>query len=66
MTQRAQILVAVAGVPHLIGAQHVSPGAVVIDVGIHRSNNGLIGDVDFDAASRIASKITPVPGGVVR
>ena len=50
--------------PHLIGAEHISAGAVVIDVGIHRSAEGLIGDVDFDAVSKIASKITPVPGGV--
>ena len=64
VTRHAQVLIAAAGVPHLIGAEHISAGAVVIDVGIHRSDDGLIGDVDFDAASRIASKITPVPGGV--
>lgn len=64
LTRQAQVVVAAAGVPHLIGAEHISAGTVVIDVGIHRFNNGLIGDVDLDAVSRIASKITPVPGGV--
>jgi methylenetetrahydrofolate dehydrogenase (NADP+) / methenyltetrahydrofolate cyclohydrolase len=64
VTRQAQVVIAAAGVPHLIGAEHISAGAVVIDVGIHRSAEGLTGDVDFDAVSKIASKITPVPGGV--
>jgi methylenetetrahydrofolate dehydrogenase (NADP+)/methenyltetrahydrofolate cyclohydrolase len=64
VTRQAEVVIAAAGVPHLIGAEHISAGAVVIDVGIHRSAEGLIGDVDFDAVSKIASKITPVPGGV--
>jgi methylenetetrahydrofolate dehydrogenase (NADP+)/methenyltetrahydrofolate cyclohydrolase len=64
VTRQAEVVIATAGVPHLIGAEHISAGAVVIDVGIHRSAEGLIGDVDFDAVSKIASKITPVPGGV--
>lgn len=64
VTRQAHVVIAAAGVPHLIGAEHISPGTVVIDVGIHRSDNGLIGDVDFNAVSRTASKITPVPGGV--
>ncbi|YCH09003.1 bifunctional 5,10-methylenetetrahydrofolate dehydrogenase/5,10-methenyltetrahydrofolate cyclohydrolase [Arthrobacter sp. alpha11c] len=64
VTRHAHVLIAAAGVPHLIGAEHISAGTVVIDVGIHRSDDRLIGDVDFDAARRIASKITPVPGGV--
>ena len=64
VTRQAEVVIAAAGVPHLIGAEHISAGAVVIDVGIHRSGEGLIGDVDFDAVSKIASKITPVPGGV--
>ncbi len=60
----ADIIVAAVGVPKLIGADHVSPGAVVIDVGINRTDDGLVGDVDFDAVKDIASAITPVPGGV--
>ena len=63
VTRQAEVVIAAAGVPHLIGAEHISAGAVVIDVGIP-SAEGLIGDVDFDAVSKIASKITPVPGGV--
>ncbi|ASN20154.1 bifunctional methylenetetrahydrofolate dehydrogenase/methenyltetrahydrofolate cyclohydrolase FolD [Arthrobacter sp. YN] len=63
-THQAQILIAAAGVPHLIGAEHIAPGTVVIDVGIHRTPEGLIGDVDFNAAQGKASRITPVPGGV--
>ena len=54
-----------AGKRHLIGAEHVKPGAVVIDAGMHRDeNNKLSGDVDFESVSGIASAITPVPGGV--
>lgn len=64
VTQRADILVAAVGVPHLIGADHVRPGATVIDVGINRTDDGLVGDVDFDAVVDIAGAITPVPGGV--
>ena len=48
----------------MIGAGHVKPGAVVIDVGINRTEDGLVGDVDFGAVEPIASAITPVPGGV--
>ena len=61
---RGDILVAAAGRPGLIGAEHVKEGAVVIDVGISRTESGLKGDVDFDAASARARLITPVPGGV--
>jgi methylenetetrahydrofolate dehydrogenase (NADP+)/methenyltetrahydrofolate cyclohydrolase len=64
VTRQAHVVIAAAGVPHLLGAEHITPGAVVIDVGIHRSTDGLIGDVDFDAVSKVASRITPVPGGV--
>jgi methylenetetrahydrofolate dehydrogenase (NADP+)/methenyltetrahydrofolate cyclohydrolase len=64
ITRRADILVVATGVPHLIGADHVKPGAVVIDVGMTRTEHGLIGDVDFAAVSETASLITPVPGGV--
>jgi len=61
---RADILVAAVGVPRLLGAAHVKAGAVVIDVGITRTDAGLVGDVDFEAVSALASLITPVPGGV--
>ena len=50
--------------PGLLGAEHVKPGATVIDVGINRTDDGLKGDVDFDAAVEVAGAITPVPGGV--
>jgi methylenetetrahydrofolate dehydrogenase (NADP+)/methenyltetrahydrofolate cyclohydrolase len=62
--RRADVLVVAAGVPGLIGADAVKPGATVIDVGIHRVGSGLRGDVDFRAAREIAGAITPVPGGV--
>jgi len=61
---RADVLVAAVGVPRLLGAAAVKPGAVVIDVGVNRLEEGLVGDVDFDAAAEVASAITPVPGGV--
>jgi methylenetetrahydrofolate dehydrogenase (NADP+)/methenyltetrahydrofolate cyclohydrolase len=61
---QADILVAAVGVPRLLGTAAVKPGAVVIDVGINRLEEGLVGDVDFDAASEVAAAITPVPGGV--
>ena len=62
--RRADVLVAAVGVPRLLGADAVKPGAVVIDVGLNRTEEGLAGDVDFDAAVEVASAITPVPGGV--
>jgi methylenetetrahydrofolate dehydrogenase (NADP+)/methenyltetrahydrofolate cyclohydrolase len=62
--RRADVLVAAVGVPGLLGADAVKPGAVVIDVGINRTEGGLRGDVDFEAAREVASAITPVPGGV--
>lgn len=64
VTREADILVAAAGAPCLIGAEHVKPGATVIDVGVNRTDDGLVGDVDFDAVVDIAGAITPVPGGV--
>jgi methylenetetrahydrofolate dehydrogenase (NADP+) / methenyltetrahydrofolate cyclohydrolase len=65
MTRQGDILVAAVGKPRMITAAMVKPGAVVIDVGINRLPDGrLAGDVDFDAVSRVASYITPVPGGV--
>jgi methylenetetrahydrofolate dehydrogenase (NADP+)/methenyltetrahydrofolate cyclohydrolase len=61
---RAEILIAAVGVPRMIGGEYVKPGATVIDVGINRTDDGLVGDVDFDAAAARAALITPVPGGV--
>jgi methylenetetrahydrofolate dehydrogenase (NADP+)/methenyltetrahydrofolate cyclohydrolase len=62
--RRADVLVAAVGVPRLLGADAVKPGAVVIDVGMNRSDDGLCGDVDFGPVSAVAAAITPVPGGV--
>jgi len=62
--RRADVLIAAVGVPRLLGGDAVKPGAVVIDVGINRTDAGLVGDVDFQAAAEAASAITPVPGGV--
>ena len=63
--KRADILVAAVGKPKMITAEYMKEGAVVIDVGIHRMDNGkLCGDVDFDDVESHVSKITPVPGGV--
>lgn len=65
VTKRADILIVAIGKPKMIDASYVKDGAVVIDVGIHRDeNNKLCGDVDFDSVEKIASAITPVPGGV--
>jgi methylenetetrahydrofolate dehydrogenase (NADP+)/methenyltetrahydrofolate cyclohydrolase len=62
--RRADVLVAAVGAPQLLGADAIKPGAVVIDVGVNRTEDGLRGDVDFAAAAEIAAAITPVPGGV--
>ena len=62
--RRADVLVAAVGVPRLLGAEAVKPGAVVIDVGMNRLEDELCGDVDYDAAAEVAAAITPVPGGV--
>ncbi|WP_138732244.1 bifunctional methylenetetrahydrofolate dehydrogenase/methenyltetrahydrofolate cyclohydrolase FolD [Modestobacter excelsi] len=62
--RRADVLVVAAGIPGLVGADAVKPGATVIDVGIHRGEDGLHGDVDTAAVAEVAGKITPVPGGV--
>ncbi len=62
--RRADVLVAAVGVPRLLGAEAVKPGAVVIDVGVNRTEDGLCGDVDFEAVAEVAAAITPVPGGV--
>ena len=64
-TKRADILVAAVGIAKFVKADMVKPGAVVIDVGMDRDENGkLCGDVDFDEVEKIAGAITPVPGGV--
>ncbi len=63
-TKQADILISAVGKPGLITAGMVKPGAVVIDVGTTRVNGKLKGDVDFEPVSRVASYITPVPGGV--
>ena len=62
--RRADILVAAVGIPEFVKGDMIKPGAVVIDVGINRVNERLVGDVDYAAASAVASAITPVPGGV--
>jgi methylenetetrahydrofolate dehydrogenase (NADP+) / methenyltetrahydrofolate cyclohydrolase len=62
--RRAEILIAAAGRPRLVTADMIRPGATVIDVGTNRTDDGLVGDVDFDAALEVAGAITPVPGGV--
>ena len=58
------MLVAAIGKPNFITGDMVKPGAIVIDVGINRTDDGLVGDVEFDSAAEVASHITPVPGGV--
>lgn len=62
--QTADILIAALGKPEFITGEYIKPGAIVIDVGINRTENGLKGDVNFAEAAEIASYITPVPGGV--
>jgi methylenetetrahydrofolate dehydrogenase (NADP+)/methenyltetrahydrofolate cyclohydrolase len=64
VTRSADILVVAAGSPHMIGRDHVKEGTVVIDVGITRTGERLVGDVDFEAVRPICRAITPVPGGV--
>lgn len=62
--READILVAAVGRAQMITADYVKPGAAVIDVGINRVNDRLVGDVDFDSVALVAGAITPVPGGV--
>jgi methylenetetrahydrofolate dehydrogenase (NADP+) / methenyltetrahydrofolate cyclohydrolase len=64
VTSRAGILIAAVGSPGLITADMVRPGATVIDVGTNRTDDGLVGDVDFEAVAEVAGALTPVPGGV--
>jgi len=62
--RRADVLIAATGRARMVKGDWIKPGAVVIDVGINRTDDGLVGDVDFDAAAEVAGAITPVPGGV--
>ena len=62
--RRADVLIAAVGRPRMVEGDWIKPGATVIDVGITRTDDGLVGDVDFDAAMEVASAVTPVPGGV--
>jgi methylenetetrahydrofolate dehydrogenase (NADP+)/methenyltetrahydrofolate cyclohydrolase len=64
VTRRADILVAAVGRPEMITGEMVKPGATVIDVGVNRTDSGLVGDVHYESAARVAGAITPVPGGV--
>lgn len=64
LTKRADVIVSATGEPCLIKADMVKDGVIVVDVGINRVNDKLVGDVDFDAVKEKASYITPVPGGV--
>ena len=64
VVRRADIVVAAVGRAKMIPGEWIKPGATVIDVGINRTDAGLVGDVDYDSASEVAGAITPVPGGV--
>lgn len=64
ITRSADILIVSIGRPGFIKRRHVREGAVVIDVGINETDDGIVGDVEFDDVKDIASAITPVPGGV--
>lgn len=64
VTREAEIVVAAVGVPGLIGSEYVSPGATVVDVGINRVDDRLVGDVAYDEVVEVAGAVTPVPGGV--
>ncbi len=64
VARRADVLVVAAGQRELVGAEHVKEGAVVVDVGIHRREGGLVGDVRFEEVEPRAAWISPVPGGV--
>ena len=64
LCRRAEIVVAAVGRPRFVQGDWLKPGATVIDVGINRTEDGLVGDVDFDSARAVAGAITPVPGGV--
>jgi methylenetetrahydrofolate dehydrogenase (NADP+)/methenyltetrahydrofolate cyclohydrolase len=64
LTRQADIVVAAAGSVGLVTGDHLKPGATVIDVGINRTEDGLVGDVDYGSVIEVAGAVTPVPGGV--
>jgi methylenetetrahydrofolate dehydrogenase (NADP+)/methenyltetrahydrofolate cyclohydrolase len=64
LAREADILVAAVGVAGLVTSEFVRPGATVIDVGVNRTEAGLVGDVDFNGMIDVAGAVTPVPGGV--
>ena len=64
MTKQADILIAAIGRANFVTPEMIKPGATVVDVGINRTEDGLVGDVDFEAAMEVAGFVTPVPGGV--
>ena len=64
ITRQADVLIVAAGVPRLVTGDMIRPGAAVIDVGINRTEDGLVGDVEFESAVQVAGQLTPVPGGV--
>ena len=61
---KADIIIAAVGIPKLVKGDWIKKGAIVIDVGINKTDTGIVGDVDFDTVSKIAKAVTPVPGGV--
>ena len=61
---KADIIIAAVGIPKLVKSDWVKKGAIVIDVGINKTDSGIVGDVDFEGVSKVAKAITPVPGGV--
>jgi methylenetetrahydrofolate dehydrogenase (NADP+)/methenyltetrahydrofolate cyclohydrolase len=64
VSKLADIVIVATGCKHLVDASWLKPGAVIVDVGIHRTPEGLCGDVNFDSVSQVVSAITPVPGGI--
>ena len=64
LTRQADIVVAAVGIPCLVSGDWIKPGAVVIDVGVNRTVDGLVGDVNYQEVCKVAAKLTPVPGGV--
>jgi methylenetetrahydrofolate dehydrogenase (NADP+)/methenyltetrahydrofolate cyclohydrolase len=64
LTKMADILVVAIGRPRFLGADHIKPGATVVDVGVNRTSEGLVGDCAYDEVAEVAGAITPVPGGV--
>ena len=62
--RQGDVVIVAVGRPEMVKGDWLKPGAVVIDVGINRTDDGLVGDVEFASASEVASAITPVPGGV--